>query len=98
MRFVDRNPYFSSDLGWVVGGAGSWVVAGALIGGGFPASRGAATGTACEVSAETGANAFSPCPAWLTGVLIENWCSPGFGTFVVLAQLLRNQLGHTLLA
>ena len=89
------NPYFSSDLGWVVGGAGSWFVAGAL--GIFPASEGPATGPACEVSAERGAYAFSPCPGWLTPVMIENCDSPGFVAFAVLAQLSWNQTDYTLL-
>ena len=39
---------------------------------GFPASGGAATESACAVSVETGAKAFSPCPICPTDVLIEN--------------------------
>jgi hypothetical protein len=97
MRFKHWSPYFSSDLGWFAG-TGSWAVAGALLVGGFPASGVAAMGPAGEVSVGTGGIAFSPCPIWPTGGLIENECSPGFWTFIVLVQLSRTEINYTLLA
>jgi len=59
-------------------GTGSWLATR------FPAPLPAAIGPACAVS---GARALVSPPIWSIGGLIENWCSPGFWTFLLLAPL-----------
>jgi hypothetical protein len=92
-----KTAYSLSGLGWI-SGVGSWVAAGAILDGGFPASAGAAMEPAGAASDEPGAKLSSPCLVWPTGGMTGNWLSPGFEAFLLLASLLANSVTYTLFA